>query len=65
MSAVKKLRMMRRAKSLGNLSSPLASGVMYRSEGETTTLSLFLEYHEDNSVLNIDLQDVMELTSEQ
>ena len=61
MSAVKKLKMMRRAKSLGNLSSPLASGVMHRSEGETTTLSLFLEYHEDNSVLNIDLQDVMDL----
>lgn len=59
-STVKKLRMMRRAKSLGNLTSGLASGVIHRSENETT-MTFCLEYHQENSVLNVDIQDVFDL----
>lgn len=59
-SAIKKLRMMRRAKSMGNLTNGVASGVIYRTDNETV-LTLCLEYHQANSVLNIDLQDVMDL----
>lgn len=59
-SAIKKLRMMRRAKSMGNLTSGIASGVIYRPDNDTV-LTLCLDYHQANSVLNIDLQDVMDL----
>ena len=61
-SAIKKLRMMRRAKSMGNLTSGVASGVIYRPDNDTV-LTLCLDYHQANSVLNIDLQDAMDLPS--
>lgn len=61
-SAVKKLKMMRRAKSMGNISTGLASGVLFRSDNETS-LTFCLEYHEPNSVLNVDLQNAMDIPS--